>query len=108
MPRVTMTQIARFPPTTRCVCRCCCKSLNQQNYKSLPYPQVTRETSYCKCAEGYQTRDASLTACVRTHPPPSVITPSPLVALALVLVVLAALLCFVTRLFARARWAPAR
>ena len=69
---------------------------------------MTRDTSYCKCAEGYQTRDASLTACVRAHPPAPVITPSPLVTLALVLVVLAALLCFVTRLFARARWAPAR
>ena len=70
--------------------------------------QVTPTASYCKCAAGYQLKEADMTKCIQIHPPISIIQAHPLVSLVLVLTVLAALLCLVTRLFARARWAPAR
>ena len=78
----------------------------------LPYYyQVTTTNSYCKCAEGYQAKpNDDMLDCVQQQPTSNVSTIhiTPLASLALALVVLAALLCFVTRLFARARWAPAR
>ena len=70
--------------------------------------QVTPTASFCKCAAGYHLKEADMTKCIQIHPPISIIQAHPLVSLVLVLIVLAALLCLVTRLFARARWAPAR